>query len=156
MSSSYIYIIRNIDIHRVKIGVSNDIQRRLITLQNAGGCKMELSWVSRRLTNSYFIESLLHDKFNELRYIGEWFNLDVDIAIKSAIILVNKNGKFPISRNKKTRKEPEQKYVHVKELHINNYKRINPGVYADKEGKVYSIKYRIDGTGWDVSELTQL
>jgi len=162
MAKEYVYIINNLDIPRIKIGVSNDIDRRIYNLQNAGGCSMELLWCSKLLINAYFIESLLHYEFRESRHIGEWFNIDKTKAIDSAIKIIELNGKYPqdkpiYSSPEKIHETPFKRVdCHVKELCINHYKRIKPGIYMDAEGKIYSIKYRMDGSGWNVSELEKI
>lgn len=162
----YIYIIRNLDIPRLKIGVSNDIERRIITLQNAGGCRMEISWYSKLITNAYFIEGLLHLEFRESRYIGEWFHIDLDTAINTAVKMVETNGHEPEEKPKYIEREiihePTQEtqnkinQINVKDLNLNSYKRIKPGIYIGSDDKIYSIKYKIDGTGWNVSELEKV
>jgi len=165
----YVYIIKNLDIPRIKIGVSNDIERRIVTLQNAGGCRMELSWHSELLNNAYFIEGMLHNEFKEFRYIGEWFHIGAEYAIPVAIKFVEENGQIPKERPACVEREiiPEPMIEVqqpkeniginvVKDLNLNKYQRIKPGIYMDGDGKLFSIKYHVDGGGWNVSELEKI
>lgn len=55
-----------------KIGVSKNPEKRLQTLAT-GNCDIELIYTSRKLSNAYFIESFLHDKFSDSRINSEWF-----------------------------------------------------------------------------------
>jgi hypothetical protein len=166
--SQHIYIITNLDVSRIKIGISQDIEGRIKTLQNAGGCKMRLAWSSGLINNAAFIESILHRKFKEYRYLGEWFNIDLSEAITEAVRLVESEGRKPndkniilykkpvIKKKKVKHNKPEKKRNDVKNLNIGKYKRVKPGIYQDKNGKFYSIKYKMDGSGWSVLELEKV
>lgn len=168
--SQHIYIITNLDVPRIKIGISQDIEGRIKTLQNAGGCKMRLAWSSELINNAASIESILHKKFKEYRYVGEWFNIDLIEAITEAVRLVESEGRKPNDKNiilykkpiikekqaKHNKNKNKKKRNDVKNLNIGKYKRVKPGIYQDKDGKFYSIKYKMDGSGWSVLELEKI
>ena len=166
--SQQVYIIKNIDIPRIKIGISQNISERIKTLQNAGGCRMELIWSSCLIYNANYIEKLLHDRFKKYRYLGEWFNINQDEVVLEAISLIAEIGEKerekqlprynkPVPMQKKAPEIIQKKpTTQVKSLNINKYKRIKPGIYMDTKGIIYSIKYRMDGSGWNVSELEKI
>jgi hypothetical protein len=64
-----------------KIGISNNLQSRLKSLQAGNGREL-LVLFSVELENAFEIEQKLHKKFREKRLVGEWFSLTLsDIAI---------------------------------------------------------------------------
>ena len=71
-----VYFVAAEKIHKVKIGVTNGIKRRMLTMQV--DCPetlslyafMELSGKSE----AFSLESAAHKVFNEYRYRGEWFH----------------------------------------------------------------------------------
>ena len=77
-----VYIILNQETERVKIGFTNDINRRLKSLTYQGGCKMRVLYSSLPIYDFGKIELLLHAEFKEHRYIGEWFDINPYSAIK--------------------------------------------------------------------------
>ena len=99
-----LYILQNKGTREFKIGITNDLNRRLKELQT--GCPNELIVVKiythyqRKFTERY--ERILHDYYTKqgcrIREDGEWFRLDVsDIAeltqpngIKEQNLLIDK------------------------------------------------------------------
>lgn len=61
----------------VKIGVTNDLRRRMRTLSLQGGQKLRLLGHSE---GSYGLERKLHERFAKLRVIGEWFRPGADLV----------------------------------------------------------------------------
>lgn len=63
---------------RVKIGISNNPTRRRRTLSNQAGADISLEkvvWFQDRETAAE-VESSMHDKFSDIRILGEWFHRD--------------------------------------------------------------------------------
>lgn len=57
-----------------KVGISNDPERRLKSLQTASPYELELV-ATVDTENSNGLESLLHDRFAKYHYRDEWFEL---------------------------------------------------------------------------------
>ena len=164
MSRGMVYIISNCEIkNRIKIGVTIDIENRIKTIKNTGGCNIELIYLSDTILNPFEIENRIHEHFKSKRHLGEWFNIDCELAKNVTKSFIKEYSKInnQIKRLKEQRKvieeiEEEIKYEINYNLNINRYKRIKPGIYADKKGDLYSIKYRLSDGGWMVSKLNRL
>lgn len=68
--STHLYILQCNN--RFKIGVTNDIQRRLLSLQTGNPDKIEVVHLEERL-NPTKAERYLHRCFQKNRLTGEWF-----------------------------------------------------------------------------------
>lgn len=159
-----VYVIKNDDTNRIKIGISDSIGNRAKALEHASGCKLKVLHLSITLRNARDVEQLIHYELREHRYLGEWFNVDDEKAINTTAKFVIDYGKIA---NQNKVKEPnneifqEYKVVGlnkgdiIKNLNLSDYKRIKQGIYADKTGEIYSIKYRIEG-GWLVNKLDKI
>lgn len=55
----------------VKIGYATDVERRMNTLQTGSPSTLRLIW---RVEGASQIEKLMHNRMNEVRLQGEWFN----------------------------------------------------------------------------------
>ena len=77
----YIYVIKNPENDRVKIGVSNNVEKRLKTLETGAGTKLDLVYQSIICSNAFDIENTVHKHFQEYRVFGEWFEIDVNKVI---------------------------------------------------------------------------
>lgn len=77
----YVYLIKSDN--AVKIGVSNNPQSRLITLQTSHHQKLELIYQLQCAdqTSAYNVESLLHKRYKSYNVSGEWFSLDAETVI---------------------------------------------------------------------------
>lgn len=62
---------------RYKIGIANDIERRIKEL-NERPYPVELLYYTRPIKNAHELESKLYQKYENKRLGGEWFNLDSD------------------------------------------------------------------------------
>lgn len=80
--SQVVYVIQNLELEIIKIGISYDVNNRLLNLISSSGCKLEIKSSTYGLVNAKEIESILHEYFKEHRKIGEWFNMKPDEAIK--------------------------------------------------------------------------
>lgn len=81
-NSSYVYIIKNMDTGNIKVGVSNDVQKRLNTFRTGNDCQLELVYKSVVCSNSFSIESSVHEYFKDYRVRGEWFKVDEKEVIR--------------------------------------------------------------------------
>ena len=81
-NSSYVYIIKNMDTGNIKIGVSNDVQKRLNTFRTGNDCQLELLYKSVVCSNSFNIEQSVHEYFKDHRVRGEWFKIDESEVIR--------------------------------------------------------------------------
>lgn len=77
----FVYIIKNPLNDTVKIGVAQDVQKRLQQLQTGAGVELELLYQSVVCSNAYSIESDVHSHFADYRTFGEWYKVPVDEAI---------------------------------------------------------------------------
>ena len=95
--SAYVYFIRSK--LAVKIGVATDVDKRLSILQT--GNPEQLSVVKKvrftgkdSLKNAYKAEKAFHQKFDESRLVGEWF----DAHVLHAIAVNNKHIRYVLER----------------------------------------------------------
>lgn len=66
----------------VKIGVSNDADKRLRQLQTAQEKQLIVFAAEPcRATHALALERLIHAQINHKRMVGEWFDIDVETAI---------------------------------------------------------------------------
>jgi Rha family phage regulatory protein len=89
-----VYIIKNAVTGLVKVGITNNIERRLSQLECATGCELEVVYLHPIADNSKDIERKVHERFADYRQRGEWFNLDVNELINYLIVqpvLMNKD-----------------------------------------------------------------
>ena len=80
-SKQLVYVIKNPTTGLIKIGISDNIKRRVSQLQCASGCELEVVFCSPASDNSREIEKLAHNRFTEFRQYGEWFNMPSDLAV---------------------------------------------------------------------------
>jgi len=78
---SFVYIIRSGDQGAYKIGVTNDIERRIINLQIGNPNKLHLiafiDFGTRK--RALYVEKMMH-KFHKRHHIrGEWFSRKIDL-----------------------------------------------------------------------------
>ncbi len=80
-SRQFVYVIRNPENDRIKIGVSNNVEKRLHVLETGAGTKLDLVYKSIVCSNAFDIENMVHRHFNEYRVFGEWFQIDASKVI---------------------------------------------------------------------------
>lgn len=79
VSRNFIYFIQATDF--CKIGHTKDVDARLAQLQTGCPTKLQLLHVYEvKNTSAKVLEKAVHDHFKYRRVVGEWFNIDVDIA----------------------------------------------------------------------------
>jgi hypothetical protein len=76
MGMDFIYFIADRDSSRVKIGISNDPEKRLASLQTANGGKLEILFV---VQGDAKLEQSYQNQFKHLRLSGEWFKFTHEI-----------------------------------------------------------------------------
>ena len=77
-----VYIFQNEMYPILKIGVSDDPMKRIKAIQNAIGFPLNLMYESEAVINPVTVEKLIHLELKEYRKFGEWFDIDVESAIK--------------------------------------------------------------------------
>lgn len=77
-NKGYLYIIRNTNSGRCKIGFSNNPEKRLKSLQTGSDALLEIAYKSPEICAPQEIEGVLHKEFADKRVIGEWFDLTVE------------------------------------------------------------------------------
>lgn len=80
--ASCMYVILNPELNIVKIGISENPQKRLESLSYACGCALKLSYNTLPLKNARKNEAKCHEEFRDKRRIGEWFDVSVVSAVK--------------------------------------------------------------------------
>lgn len=83
-----VYVIVSRDL--VKIGVSENIERRLKGLRCANPHIESVAYVSDGYIDAYRIEAEAHQKLRRHRVTGEWFRCSVDVAIEAVRSLASK------------------------------------------------------------------
>lgn len=72
-----VYFVIERESDTIKIGVSTQIRRRLAQLQTGSPNELELmGWITPE--DDYGTEKALHQKYEEWRFRGEWFNISQD------------------------------------------------------------------------------
>ena len=77
----YIYVIKNPLNETIKIGVAQDVDKRIKQLQTGAGIELELVYQSLICSNAFSIEKDVHSEFEEYRTFGEWFKINPEIVI---------------------------------------------------------------------------
>jgi Rha family phage regulatory protein len=77
----YLYIIKNPLNETIKIGVAQDVYKRLKQLQTGAGIELELIYQSLICSNAFSIEKNVHSHFEEYRTFGEWFKINPEEVI---------------------------------------------------------------------------
>jgi len=79
-----IYFIGNKKENICKIGVSSNVEKRIKEIQCSCPFSVEVL-ITYPVSDDYLIEKALHNKYNEHRQNGEWFNLSVITEIHEGI-----------------------------------------------------------------------
>lgn len=94
----YIYIIKNPLNDTIKIGVAQNVEKRLKQLETGAGIELELIYKSLVCSNAFSIEQTVHKNFEEYRTFGEWFrvssNIVIDFLDKQTFILNSDFAKY--------------------------------------------------------------
>ena len=103
-NSSFVYIVKNMDTNNIKIGVSKDVYKRLETFRTGNDCQLELVYKSIICSNTFDLESKVHEEFKDFHVRGEWFRVSESKVIeylekaryilKGSVIDVSGNGMF--------------------------------------------------------------
>ena len=80
LPTMYVYAIRNKHTGRIKLGISENPERRIKELQIGNDCELELL-AYREAANRFKDEKAIHDKHQHLRVRGEWFDTPVAYAV---------------------------------------------------------------------------
>jgi hypothetical protein len=155
-----VYVIVNTETRRIKIGITGNIERRLQTLRMQGGCDLYVYYLSPFVYDAYQIENLVHAALSKYRYIGEWFTLEPDVAVKTiekyldysnCVKKKDKNDLFSESELKRRIKEflkeindiQEHSEEHILNEPLTRFKSIGNGYYQRKgTAQIYRIRYR--------------
>ena len=76
----------------VKIGISQDAEKRVRALSKQGGFKIVNLFYTKPCSNAYEIEREMHTRYKESRIDGEWFDISFEKAVKSLKTLFDKNA----------------------------------------------------------------
>lgn len=83
LPTMFVYAIRNKHTGRIKLGISENPERRLKELQIGNDCELELL-AYREAANRFKDEKAIHNKHQHLRVRGEWFDVPVAYAVDIA------------------------------------------------------------------------
>lgn len=97
----HIYVMQN-DLKEVKIGVARNVDARKSVIQTASGHRIEKVYHTDKCTNFFEIEKLCHNYFSTKRRMGEWFDVDFELACNVVDDLFAKNFKVTPSEKGKT------------------------------------------------------
>lgn len=87
-TNTVVYVVLNERFGMMKIGITKNIHKRKRSIENSCGCKVETLAVTPEMTKyqAETIERYLHQKYDDHRLEGEWFEyideaaqVDVDI-----------------------------------------------------------------------------
>lgn len=155
-----VYVILNEETKRVKIGIAYCVKIRFSSLVSASGCKLRLMYYTERIIDTCDIEKKAHERFNEYRYIGEWFNIKWEDAvdyIKTLLLdYVNHDSKImdtiieneyeaieqPLIISKKKKETWYGSDERVLDISLGKFKRVDKDIYQNKQGQLFKIVYR--------------
>jgi hypothetical protein len=78
-----IYLIKNVDNNRIKIGCSGSPETRREQLRSVCGCELELLFETDFIRDVHLLEKYLHEVFMDCNFAGEWFDVDPDAVVKA-------------------------------------------------------------------------
>lgn len=84
----------------VKIGISQDVEKRVHALSKQGGFKIVKLFYTKPCSNAHEIEREMHTRYKELRIDGEWFNISFEKAVKSLKSLFDENASLVPKKSK--------------------------------------------------------
>ena len=131
-----VYVLVNPDNHRVKIGITENIEQRLLSLKHASGSEIYVYYLSKWLYSATALEKNAHKHFQSRRYIGEWFNISPEEA---AEYIKNNEDNYDVVSEKEiktsTQNNTESNKTNVKEKQrkIQKARRNNMQVFLDEE-----------------------
>lgn len=94
----FVYVLKNPLNETVKIGVAQDVQKRIMQLQTGAGVELELVYQSMVCSNAFSIERDVHAHFEKYRTFGEWFKVSptevIDYLENQRYVLKSKYAKY--------------------------------------------------------------
>ncbi|MDM8551805.1 GIY-YIG nuclease family protein [Desulfobacterales bacterium HSG2] len=87
----FIYVIRN-ESGKVKIGKSRNPLQRARSLQMQGGFKTSEIFISNEIADYDKAEVVLHERLRDYKYIGEWFDIGFEEAVKAYYKIMQDRG----------------------------------------------------------------
>lgn len=88
-----VYIIEKED-GAVKIGISQEAQKRIRTLSKQGGFKIVNQFHTEPCSNAHEIKREMHIKHKEFRVDGEWFKMSFDTGVDALKNIFNAKASF--------------------------------------------------------------
>lgn len=84
MADCFIYVI-GVESGPVKVGISSSPGSRLGAIQTGCHFKIDILYSRRCKDRDHALknEKIFHDVYAEKRLVGEWFNIDADLAIEA-------------------------------------------------------------------------
>lgn len=98
-NSQAIYVIYNPDFNITKIGISDNVEKRRVSLQGACGCELLLHYNTKHVFNAKIHEEEAHKKLADKRRVGEWFNITPEEATNVVKSVISEAVGDPIIEN---------------------------------------------------------
>ena len=89
-----VYLVKQIDDEKYKVGVTKDIEQRLRTLQVSNPEKLELITTFESQDWAYKIEAAFKRNYKPKRTLGEWFRLDKNDVTDFLTFCAKKDSDF--------------------------------------------------------------
>jgi hypothetical protein len=92
--AEYLYLVRCNDL--VKIGITNDVEYRLRTMQTGNPYPLELI-LQFEYKSAMLVERVLHSKFSKFRVRGEWFRFtddELETVVKTCLAFEDGSASF--------------------------------------------------------------
>ena len=86
----FVYLIADLNNNIYKIGTTKDLNKRLKTLQTGNANELSLKY-SLSTKYPFRLETILHKKFKQYHYNGEWYQLPMDIIDNIENIFIGTN-----------------------------------------------------------------
>lgn len=88
-----LYIIHNQQLNITKIGITNNINRRVRQLECQSGCKLNIYYQTEYFKRAKLIENSLHQHFKMFRLEGEYFNIEPELAKEKLLFIIENLSK---------------------------------------------------------------
>lgn len=121
MRSDYLYAFKNELTGFIKIGISNNPEKRKRSLEYACGCPLTVVFTIKTLESAEKVEREVHLKLKEHRQLGEWFNCS-----EAAVIAATNNIEI------KTRYKRTPHLMKKSSYHLALRKRLSKGHRSSK------------------------
>lgn len=142
--SKQIYIFENMLYPIIKIGMSDNPNKRLTTVENAAGFPLKLVYESEPILRPKITENLIHKRLKDFRTKGEWFNIPVKVAIEhiDAAVKEAETGEYKdLTENYQLARDCVEVYDYLIKNTLTSFHGEPVNIYQEIEDFIYQDRY---------------